>query len=53
MLSPDFCILGGCSNMYEGFKAIKLDECYRLPYPEQEDCLQEIDVSYEQYEKEQ
>ena len=45
-----FC-LAGCRGMYEGFKSVKSEDCYRLPYPEQEQCLQQMDVSYEEYEK--
>lgn len=44
--------LGGCRGLYEGFKLQKAEDCYRLPYPDQEGCLQQVDVSYEQYEKE-
>jgi hypothetical protein len=43
-------ILTSCSNMYEGFKASELDECYRLSYPDQEECLRENEVSYEEYQ---
>ena len=38
--------------MYEGFKSVKAEDCYRLTYPEQEQCLQQVDVSYEEYEQE-
>ncbi len=44
--------LGGCRGLYEGFKSQKAEDCYRLPYPDQEGCLQEVDISYEEYEKE-
>lgn len=44
--------LGGCRGMYEGFKLSKAEDCYRLAYPEQEQCLQQVDVNYDQYEKE-
>ena len=40
-----------CSNFYDGFKAVEMDSCYRLPYPDQEECLQQIDMSYEEYEQ--
>jgi hypothetical protein len=42
----------GCRGMYEGFKSVKTEDCYRLPYPEQAQCLQQVDVSYEEYEQE-
>lgn len=44
--------LGGCRGLYEGFKSQKAEDCYRLPYPDQEGCLQQVDVSYEEYERE-
>lgn len=46
------CFLPGCRGMYEGFKTQKAEDCYRLAYPDQEQCLQQVDVSYEEYEKE-
>lgn len=46
------CFLPGCRGMYEGFKSLKAEDCYRLAYPDQEQCLQQVDVSYEEYEKE-
>lgn len=45
-------LLGGCRGMYEGFKMSKAEECYRLNYPEQEQCLRDVNVSYDEYEKE-
>lgn len=44
--------VSGCSNMYEGLKASRQEDCYRLSYPDQQECLRETDVSYEEYEKE-
>lgn len=52
------CLLGlipgivGCSNMYEGIKSVTVNDCYKLNYPEQQECLDQADVSYEMYEKE-
>lgn len=43
--------LSSCRNMYEGFHAQGLERCYTLPYPEQQDCLRQNDVSYEEYEE--
>ncbi|MBU1564510.1 MAG: hypothetical protein KJ630_02645 [Proteobacteria bacterium] len=45
-------LLGGCRGLYEGFKSAKTEDCYRLAYPDQELCLQQVNVSYEEYEKE-
>ena len=44
--------LAGCGNVYEGFKTMKLEDCYQLSYPDQEECLLENDVSYDEYESE-
>lgn len=43
--------LPGCRNLYEGFKAAQAEDCYRLSYPEQDECLRLGNVSYEEYEK--
>lgn len=43
-------ILSGCRNMYEGFRTLRAEDCYRLPYPEQGECLRQTDVGYEEYE---
>lgn len=43
---------GGCKALYEGFKMSRNEDCYRLTYPEQEECLRQVDISYEEYEKE-
>lgn len=40
-----------CSNFYDGFKAVEIDNCYKLPYPDQEECLRQIDISYEEYKQ--
>ncbi|HBG18851.1 MAG TPA: hypothetical protein DDY32_06120 [Desulfobulbaceae bacterium] len=48
------CILStlpGCRSLYEGFKAVRTEECYRLPYPDQEECLRQAGVGYDEYEK--
>ena len=48
------CILStlpGCRSLYEGVKAVRTEECYRLPYPDQEECLRQASVSYDEYEK--
>ena len=45
-------LLGGCRGLYEGFKMSKTEDCYRLAYPDQEQCLQQVNVSYDEYEKE-
>lgn len=44
--------LGGCQAFYEGFKMGRSEDCYRLTYPEQEQCLQQVAGSYDEYEKE-
>ncbi|MDK9709448.1 MAG: hypothetical protein OEL83_20610 [Desulforhopalus sp.] len=44
--------LGGCQAFYEGFKMGRSEDCYRLAYPEQEQCLQQVAGSYDEYEKE-
>lgn len=44
-------ILWGCRGFYEGFKAIGDEACYSLPYPDQQDCLLENDVDYEEYSR--
>lgn len=46
-----FC-LGACRGLYEGFRSAKAEDCYRLAYPEQEQCLQQINITYDEYEKE-
>lgn len=48
-----FClaIMCGCRGIYEGFKAIGKEACYSLPYPDQQECLRENDVDYEEYER--
>ena len=42
----------GCRGVYEGFKSASAEECYKLAYPEQQQCLQQVQMSYEEYEKE-
>ena len=42
----------GCRGVYEGFKSTSAEECYKLAYPDQEQCLQQVQMSYEEYEKE-
>jgi len=44
-------ILSGCRSLYEGFKAVHTEECYSLPYPDQEECLRQTGVGYDEYEK--
>lgn len=41
--------LCGCSAMYEGFRAVGREYCYKLPYADQQSCLKEVEYSYEQY----
>jgi hypothetical protein len=43
---------GGCQAFYEGFKMGRSEDCYRMAYPEQEQCLQQVAGSYDEYEKE-
>lgn len=45
-------LMSGCRGLYEGFKMSKAEDCYRLSYPDQEQCLQQVNMSYEEYEKE-
>ena len=42
----------GCRGVYEGFKSVSAEECYKLAYPEQQQCLEQAQMSYEEYEKE-
>ncbi|MFW2367788.1 MAG: hypothetical protein ACN4GW_15330 [Desulforhopalus sp.] len=42
----------GCSNFYDGFQAQQRETCYKLPYPDQEECFRQIDGSYEDYQRE-
>ena len=41
----------GCSNFYDGFKAVEMERCYQLPYPDQQQCLRQIDISYQEYKQ--
>lgn len=52
LMSSLICPVAGCSNMYEGFRSVRVNNCYDLNYTEQEECLQENDVSYQTYEEE-
>lgn len=43
--------LPACSNFYDGFKAAAIENCYRLSYPDQDECLRQIDFSYDEYKQ--
>jgi len=47
-------VLGGigCSGVYEGLNSTYINKCYRLPYPERQRCLDDVEPSYERYELE-
>ena len=45
-------LLAGCRGMYEGMTARHLDNCYHLPYPEQQECLRENEANYDRYQLE-
>ncbi len=44
----------GCSHSawYEGFRQGRTNECCKLPDTDKEQCLKEIEVSYDTYRKE-
>jgi len=41
--------VSGCSALYKGFQMSARERCYQLTYPEQEQCLQENDLEYDEY----
>lgn len=42
----------GCSQLYYGFQAVGEESCYTLAYPEQQECLDQLTIGYDEYEKE-
>lgn len=44
----------GCTRevWYEGFRQSRINECYKLPHTDKEQCLKETEVSYDTYRKE-
>lgn len=46
------CSQAGCSGVYDGMNSAYLNNCYHLPYPEQQECLREVETSYDKYEME-
>jgi hypothetical protein len=44
-------LLPGCRPLYEGFKAARTEECHRLFQPDQEECLRQAEVGYDEYER--
>ncbi len=46
------CSLTGCSGVYDGMNSAYVDDCYHLPYPEQQECLRGVETSYDKYEME-
>ncbi len=46
-------ILFGCSNrqIYEAVQNNRKNECRKLPYPQQEDCIKAHGASYEEYSR--
>lgn len=45
-----FC--SGCAQMYTGFQAVGVQSCHTLSYPEQQECLDQVNLSYDEYEEE-
>lgn len=46
-------LLFGCSNkkIYEAVQYNQKQECRKLPYPQQSECVEEHSKSFEEYEK--
>lgn len=44
--------MSGCQGIYEGMRLQTIERCYALPYPEQQECLRENELNYEQYQQE-
>ncbi|WP_458777178.1 hypothetical protein [Desulforhopalus sp. 52FAK] len=42
----------GCTQLYTGFQAVGEQSCHGLSYPEQQDCIEQVNLSYEEYEDE-
>ena len=47
-------LVSACTNRgtYEGIKASNINECYRLPPSQQDECLEQANKSYEEYQRE-
>ena len=47
-------LLYGCSNQaaYETVQQSQKNECAKLPQGQYEDCMHEVDTSYDDYERE-
>ena len=47
-------LLYGCSNQatYEAVQQSQKNECGKLPQGQYEDCMREVDTSYDDYERE-
>ncbi|EAT11657.1 hypothetical protein HF888_03245 [Bermanella marisrubri] len=48
-----FVFLAACSNraVYDGIKVGQENECRRLPEPQREECLDNINTSYDEYQR--
>lgn len=46
--------MAGCSNraIYENIQLNNRNECAKLPPPEYEKCMEDVNKSYDEYEKE-
>ena len=44
-------LITGCSykGVYEGIQMGKKNQCYKLPKSQQDQCIEEASVSYEEY----
>lgn len=49
-----FFLLAGCSNrgVYEGVQASKRIECSKYPLSEYDECMENANKSYDEYERE-
>lgn len=50
VLGCSFCLYG-CANFYEGLNVAGKENCYKLSYSDQDDCLQDFEQDYNQYEQ--
>lgn len=44
-------LTSACSHWYSGFQAVGVDSCYKLPYPDQQHCLDQVQMGYEEYQQ--
>lgn len=45
--------LGGCSaqQFYKGVQASHVNHCYLYPYEQAQECLEEVNMPYDEYER--